>query len=262
MNKLIRISSPSNVMMAFIQQWRYDLEGRKECDRLIEKAIELTQNSSSSEEVEIARSWMIVDWFIREHIPAFLELTPSLEEHAKALREVNPIIDSEAYVRAAQELEAIEKEADALIHSTVKGSARRAREDYYMDASDHSAGFAAWGIRFLYKNKQDAKSVNIFAAISFAETIFSEAINSASESDVKQCLTEMTSTLQDSALELLKRMKDIGEHIPASNKLFMNCSSYDAKRTSESEKQAFFERLELDDLVPCNEPTTKKISRL
>ena len=42
------------------------------------------------------RSWMALDWLIRVHVPAFLELTPRLLRHAETLRALPEVVDAQS----------------------------------------------------------------------------------------------------------------------------------------------------------------------
>jgi hypothetical protein len=280
MSKLIRIQSPSKVMLAFVQNWRYDLEGREECDRIIEKAVALMQNTSSSNAVEQARSWMAIDWLARKFAPEFLDLLPSLEKNAKSLRNIEQIVDYNTYIYARDKLNSAEKAAEyaarcaettaieadkscrssarsaawSAVRSSAWSAAWSATSDAARSAAKGAAKGAAWsaGAAAWCASGASARDDAIDTARSAAGAAAWASAWAAAWYDDGNSLSSTTTFLQDSALELLERMKDIGNKIPASDRVFMNCSSEEAKKIDEYEKKAFLERLELDSFVSNN----------
>jgi hypothetical protein len=69
-------------------------------NRLIPPLMVKLVGSAGSPELESRRSWMAVDWALREVAPTYFDLTPELAEHAAALRALPPITDK-ASARAA-----------------------------------------------------------------------------------------------------------------------------------------------------------------
>lgn len=67
----------------------------------------------STPEVELQRSRMALDWLVRAHAPAWLDLVPALSPHAAALRGLAPLVDDDACVAATPTLAAARAAAGA-----------------------------------------------------------------------------------------------------------------------------------------------------
>jgi hypothetical protein len=117
----------SPVIAAFLRSWNDALSGADRT-RLLRPLIPRLVGSAASREVEERRSYMALDWLIREHTPAWLDLIPALAPHAAALRALSPIADLEA-ARAA--------------NATVTAAGAAARAAARAAAGD-AAGAAAW----------------------------------------------------------------------------------------------------------------------
>ena len=224
MDKLILVKSPSKVMLAFVQQWRFDLDGKEECDGLMGKALQLLQLSASSDEVELARSWMAIDWMAREFAPAFLELNPNLLSHAKALRSINPITDSYSAKCAQDKLDAARDAAGDAAWAAARDAAGDAARDAARDAAGDAARDAAW------------------AAWSSA--------GAAAWDAARDALNLARLNLQISAIDLLERMANNGGKITQQDEVFMNCSHDDSGGITDDEKLAFIEHCQLSTITP------------
>jgi hypothetical protein len=81
------------------------------------------------------RSWLALDWLIREYTPTFMELVPALRDKAAELRVLSPVLAPEAL-------------DDALIHlreaRVASAAARAAAWDAAWAAAWAAAGAAAW----------------------------------------------------------------------------------------------------------------------
>src|SRR5437867_4486622 len=60
----------SKVLGAFMRQWNDDLPS-DERTRLLKPLIPKLIGTAASDEVEVRRAWMVGDWFVREHLPAW-----------------------------------------------------------------------------------------------------------------------------------------------------------------------------------------------
>jgi hypothetical protein len=75
-----------HVITDFMIAWNDGLPNDAERDRLLKPLIPRLVGTRSTSEVQERRSYMALDWLIRVHTPAWLDLVPALHEHAKALR--------------------------------------------------------------------------------------------------------------------------------------------------------------------------------
>lgn len=87
----------SPVIAAFVRTWQDDLDDADR-DRLLPAAVWVPRlvGSLGNDAVEVRRAFMALDWLVRVHAPAWLDLTPSLRPHAAALRALSEVIDVDA----------------------------------------------------------------------------------------------------------------------------------------------------------------------
>jgi hypothetical protein len=178
------------------------------------------------------------------------------------LRNTEPIIGLGSCICARDKLKDAE---DAAIY---------ARNDYmnafrffsssfkYIGTPDWSARSAAFSAAWA-SNMADSISAEVsYTGYTAHYAARYAAMAAALALSVSSRFTKTRKALQASALELLERMKKTGEHIPASDMLFMNCSIEESVEISEDEKKAFLESMELCDFLPSDgleaKITTKK----
>jgi hypothetical protein len=83
---------------------------------------------------------MAWDWYVRVFIPAWLVLTPSLAEHAKALESLAPIVDDANATDVRKKLAA----AGAAARAAARAAAWDAARDAAWDAAWDAEWDAAW----------------------------------------------------------------------------------------------------------------------
>ena len=255
MDKLILVKSPSKVMLAFVQQWRFDLDGKEECDGLMGKALQLLQLSASSDEVELARSWMAIDWMAREFAPAFLELNPNLLSHAKALRSINPITDSYSAKCAQDKLDAARDAAGDAAWAAARDAAGDAARDAARDAAGDAARDAAWAAwssagAAAWDAARDAAGDAARDAAGDAAWAAWSSAGAAAWDAARDALNLARLNLQISAIDLLERMANNGGKITQQDEVFMNCSHDDSGGITDDEKLAFIEHCQLSTITP------------
>jgi len=81
------------VITAFMVSWNDLLPSDADRDRLLKPLIPRLVGTRSTAEIAERRSYMALDWLIRVHTPKFLDLVPALASHAKALRDLDEIVD-------------------------------------------------------------------------------------------------------------------------------------------------------------------------
>ena len=129
----------SKVIGAFMRTWNDDLDdaGRQKLKPYIHKLV----GTKASAAIENKRAWLVADWLVRHHTPAWLELAGCTDQ-ATALRSL-PEIDSPASAKSAQP-----KIKDASDSAYAAGAAARAAWDAARaadwDAARDAAGAAAW----------------------------------------------------------------------------------------------------------------------
>ena len=116
----------------FLRSWNDALPDDDTRTRLLLPLLHDTLDTNTSKEDSIARSWMAYDWLVRTLAPAFLDLTPSLADHAARLRGLGPIVS----LKTARAAETVTDAAWA--------AARAAARDAARDAAWDAAGDAAW----------------------------------------------------------------------------------------------------------------------
>jgi hypothetical protein len=167
----------SPVIAAFLRTWQ-DALSDEDRDRLLPAAVWVPRlvGSRGDDATEERRAYLALDWLIRVHAPAWLDLVPSLASHAAALRALPEVVD----LSTAQD-------ADTPI-CAARDAARAAARDAARDAVLDAARDAAW----------DA----VLDAVAWA----------AARDAERDALHPTVETLQKSALDLLDRMLACGEH--------------------------------------------------
>jgi hypothetical protein len=124
------------VITSFMVAWNDGLPNDEDRGRLLKPLIPQIVGTRSTPEVEARRSYMALDWLIRVHTPKFLGLVPELAHHAKALRDLDAIVDMAGATAAGARVRAARDAAWAAAWAAA-GDAARA-------AAGAAAGAAAW----------------------------------------------------------------------------------------------------------------------
>ncbi len=83
----------SPVITAFVRNWNDSLPNDAERDRLLKPLLPLLIGTRASKAIEEKRSYMALDWLVRECAPAFCDLMPALNEITAQVRAFSPITD-------------------------------------------------------------------------------------------------------------------------------------------------------------------------
>jgi hypothetical protein len=131
------------VITTFMVSWNDSLPSNEERDRLLKPLIPLIVGTRSTKAVEEKRSYMALDWLIRVYTPKWLDMVPALHHDAKALRELDAIVDIAGATAAGAKVRIAASEA-----SSARDAARDAAGDAawaaVRDAAGYAAGDAAW----------------------------------------------------------------------------------------------------------------------
>jgi len=173
------------VLTAFLMAWNDGLPSDAERDRLLKPLIEQIVDTRSTKAVEERRSYMALDWLIRVHTPKWLDLVPTLAPHAKALRDLEEIVD--------------------LAGASAAGASVRAARDAARDAARAAAWAAAWDAAgdAAWAAAGDAAGD---AARAAAWDAAGDAARDAAWAAAREFLKPTTEWLQASALDLVARM--------------------------------------------------------
>jgi len=166
----------SPVIGAFVCAW-YDALPDEARTRLLAPLLPLLLDTATGAADEQRRSWMATDWLVRVHVPAWLDLTPSLAGHAQALRALPKLHSRAAADSALPFIRAALAAALAAARAAALDAARAAAGD----AARAAARAAARG-----------------------------AAGAAAGAAAKAALSPTTATLQVSAADLLRRMCEVG----------------------------------------------------
>ena len=120
------------VIGSFMRSWNDAIRTDERRNALLKPVLPLLVGSKSTAAVELKRSYLAFDWLARVQAPAWLDLTPSLKEHATALRALAPLADKKSVKAADGPLAAARAAARAAALAAVRAAARDA------------AGAAAW----------------------------------------------------------------------------------------------------------------------
>jgi hypothetical protein len=170
------------VIGAFMRSWNDGLPTNDDRDRLLKPLIPKLIGTRASKKIERRRSYMALDWLVRVFTPEWLDLVPSLHEHAKALREHEEIAD--------------------LAGATAVGEKAA--------AAGAAAGYAAWDAAW------DAAGAAAWAAAGYAAGAAAwdaarAAAWAAARAAAEDALAPTTKWLQASAVTLVERMCDLHE---------------------------------------------------
>ena len=174
---------------AFVRRWNDDLSD-EDRDRLLKPLLPHLVGSAGDSDTELARAYLALDWLIRVHTPAWLDLVESLKPHAAKLRGLSEIADLDC-VNAAEPIINAARDAASDAARVAAGDAPRvaagdaprvaagdAPGDAAGDAPGDAARAAAWD---------------------------------AARDGAGDVLKPTVLTLQDSARDLVCRMLAVGE---------------------------------------------------
>ena len=136
-----RCSCP--VIATFVRSWNDLLLDDETRTRLLCPYLKRLVGTRSTRKVEVERSWMALDWLIREYTPAWLDLSPGLAEHAAALRELSSV-DSISVSGAQPVVSSAGAAARAAAWDAAGAAAGAAAWDAAGAAARAAAGAAAW----------------------------------------------------------------------------------------------------------------------
>ena len=182
----------SPVIAAFLRSWN-DALSDEDRDRHLpaDKWVPRLVGSRGDNATEERRSYLALDWLIRVHAPAWLDLVPSLAPHAAALRALPDVRD----MPSAQ----------------VAGSVVVAARDAAVTAARLPAAWdtAAWDTAAWDAARASAVTAAGAAAQAAAGAA---AVNAARAAAARAAFRPTVEPLQESALDLLDRMLACGEH--------------------------------------------------
>ena len=124
----------SPVLATFAQTWNDSLRSDEERAQLL-PYIPMLIGTAGAPEADMRRSWMALDWLVRVHTPAWLDLA-GLGDHATALRDLPEIVDDLTLQQGAAARDAARDAARA--------AAWAAARDAAWDAARAAARDAAW----------------------------------------------------------------------------------------------------------------------
>ena len=108
----------SLVIAAFMRSWNDALPDADRARLLLPLLPDVIGTRTTDADDE-TRAWMATDWLVRVNAPAWLDLKPSLEAHAAALRALPPIMssavarDSQLVITAARDAASVAARAAA-----------------------------------------------------------------------------------------------------------------------------------------------------
>jgi hypothetical protein len=136
-------SCASPILGAFMRAWNDGLPTDEARDRLLKPFVPQLVDSKASDEIETRRSFMALDWLIRVHTPKWLDLVPSLADHAKSLRDLEEIADMAGATAASEKVRAAWDAVRVAAGDAVRDAVRVAAWDVAWAAARAAAGDAA-----------------------------------------------------------------------------------------------------------------------
>lgn len=210
----------SPVISAFLRAWN-DALPDKDRNRLLRPLIPNLVGSRGTQEVEVRRSYLALDWLVRVHTPAWLRLA-QLDEHATTLEGLGELRDATSADVAISVVRAVENAARATTDNATKAAARnaaRAAAGYAVrdaaawavawDSAWNAAWAAAWAATGAVAGNAVWNAASI-AAGATAENAVGNVVmagaEAAAENAVGGALRSTVEGLQESALKLIERM--------------------------------------------------------
>jgi hypothetical protein len=188
-----------------MQAWNDSLSD-EDRDRLLPASVWVPRlvGSRSDDATEERRAFLALDWLLRVHTPAWLDLVPELAEHAATLRGLPEVADAASAEAASIASEAAMKAVMASLEAT--RAAFRSRDDFRRvmelawGAKSCAAGACAsiWGV----EGMKGIKGIRISFIYTFAS---GAAIQSGAD------LKPLIGPFQQSAFDLLDRMLLCGQ---------------------------------------------------
>lgn len=196
----------SPVVSRFMQAWNDSLSD-EDRDRLLPASVWVPRlvGSRSDDATEERRAFLALDWLVRVHTPAWLDLVPELAEHAATLRGLPEVMDSASAKAASVASDAAMKAVMASLEAT--RAAFLARDDFRrvkelaLEAKSCAAGACTsiWGV-------EGMESMRGTLSLSFTYSFASgAAIQSGAD------LKPLIGPFQQSAFDLLDRMLLCGQ---------------------------------------------------
>jgi hypothetical protein len=184
----------SEVIGAFLRRWNDDLddEGRQMLKPFIPRLV----GTAASAGVESRRAWMATDWFVRVHMPAWLELG-GMKDQADAVRALPELIDADSWNGMKLVVQAARAAAGAAARAAAWAAARDAAWDAAGAAAGAAARDAAWAA---------AGAAAGAAARAAAWDAARDAAWDAAGAAARDALRPTAVELQKSALDLLERL--------------------------------------------------------
>ena len=191
------------ILVEVLGSWNDALPDDDIRTRLLMPLLPTIITSRATQEIQLRRSWMAIDWLLRAYAAAWLDLA-GLAAHAAALRALAPIVGvesaeaSEGVVRAARA--AWDTGRDA-----VWDDARRVNKRATRDKSREVATYAARAVA-RYTGRTGVRNAARYAGWATAKFV---SWDPADEGDWVAKTRELTSTvraLQASTLDLVQRM--------------------------------------------------------
>jgi len=190
----------SLVVSAFLRSWN-DALSDADRDRLLPAAVWVPRliGSRGNTAAEEQRAYLALDWLIRVHAPAWLDLVPSLAPHAKALRALSKVVDLDTAraARAAAGDAARDAAGDA-----ARDAAWAAAGDAAGDAAGAAARAAARAAAWVAAGGAAGDAARIAAGDAAQYAAWAAAGAAAGTAAFRHT----SDTLQASALDLLDRM--------------------------------------------------------
>jgi hypothetical protein len=213
-------STPSCVapiITVFLQRWNDDLTSDELRNRLLKPLIPAIIGTSRDPCHEEVRSWMCVDWIVREYAPAFLRLA-GLEELARQIEALSSITADKEPSEAEPLLRAVRRTAleiaDDQIEPVVWGAIWNELWVAAGNAAWPAATIAAWPFAAsspwirVAKIAWGSSRMLITRTAESNDTSASAAFPNANA----RALQETVERLQASAVELVQRMAAVERH--------------------------------------------------
>ncbi|MGE3278124.1 MAG: hypothetical protein AB7O67_23690, partial [Vicinamibacterales bacterium] len=135
------------VIGALMRTWNDAIRDDETRTRLLKPFVTKLVGSRSTPEVEQRRADLALDWLIRVHAPAWLDLSDVLKPHAAAIRALPPVLSVEALTASRPTLLAASKDSAAAwdaARTAAWDAARTAAWDAARAAARAAARTAAW----------------------------------------------------------------------------------------------------------------------
>jgi hypothetical protein len=216
------------IIGGFLRSWNDAIPDNETRTRLLKPLIPLAIDTVADQETRAKRSFLCMDWIVREFVPVWMEYVESLIPHAATFRLLPEITSWELLIDATPVLVDAAKQS-AAARDTARDAAWPAARDAARHAAGTAAGTTAWaaagtaaGTATLDAALDAAWTTARDAARAAAGAAAGDAARDTARDAAWDALKPIICKLQESAADLVRRMCEMKPQSPHKEKPVSN----------------------------------------